>query len=194
MVLQAVEPRFSGMLPQGSCCGENGLGRRKGRSPAEHGDADGRRGNRRMSVRLQSSRGARIHRSCGELIRRPPGTRARSAGFAGLKHGSHANAWLPRKDSNLDKQIQNLSCYRYTTRQSGVPLFSPFSSGFKQKQGHERLSHFKSFPRPPNARGGAYKPDPEDPGPAPRHRRRGRNRTHAGGPSPCSPATPGRSG
>ena len=24
--------------------------------------------------------------------------------------------WLPRKDSNLDKEIQNLSCYRYTTR------------------------------------------------------------------------------
>ena len=28
------------------------------------------------------------------------------------------NGWLPRKDSNLDKEIQNLSCYRYTTRQS----------------------------------------------------------------------------
>ncbi len=27
--------------------------------------------------------------------------------------------WLPRKDSNLDKEIQNLSCYRYTTRQMG---------------------------------------------------------------------------
>jgi hypothetical protein len=25
---------------------------------------------------------------------------------------------LPRKDSNLDKEIQNLSCYRYTTRQN----------------------------------------------------------------------------
>ena len=24
--------------------------------------------------------------------------------------------WLPRKDSNLDKEIQNLSCYHYTTR------------------------------------------------------------------------------
>ena len=27
--------------------------------------------------------------------------------------------WLPRKDSNLVKEIQNLLCYRYTTRQSG---------------------------------------------------------------------------
>ena len=26
-------------------------------------------------------------------------------------------AWLPRMDSNHDKQIQNLQCYRYTTRQ-----------------------------------------------------------------------------
>jgi hypothetical protein len=25
--------------------------------------------------------------------------------------------WLPRMDSNHDKQIQNLQCYRYTTRQ-----------------------------------------------------------------------------
>ena len=25
--------------------------------------------------------------------------------------------WLPRKDSNLDKEIQNLWCYHYTTRQ-----------------------------------------------------------------------------
>ncbi|MEY2906083.1 MAG: hypothetical protein RLZZ408_554, partial [Verrucomicrobiota bacterium] len=25
--------------------------------------------------------------------------------------------WLPRMDSNHDKQIQNLLCYRYTTRQ-----------------------------------------------------------------------------
>jgi hypothetical protein len=25
--------------------------------------------------------------------------------------------WLPRKDSNLDKEIQNLLCYHYTTRQ-----------------------------------------------------------------------------
>ena len=29
-----------------------------------------------------------------------------------------ANNWLPRMDSNHDKQIQNLQCYRYTTRQS----------------------------------------------------------------------------
>jgi hypothetical protein len=27
--------------------------------------------------------------------------------------------WLPRKDSNLDKEIQNLWCYHYTTRQAG---------------------------------------------------------------------------
>ncbi len=25
--------------------------------------------------------------------------------------------WLPRKDSNLNKENQNLLCYRYTTRQ-----------------------------------------------------------------------------
>ena len=29
--------------------------------------------------------------------------------------------WLPRMDSNHDKQIQNLQCYRYTTRQI-IPL------------------------------------------------------------------------
>jgi hypothetical protein len=28
--------------------------------------------------------------------------------------------WLPRKDSNLDKEIQNLSCYHYTTRHRRV--------------------------------------------------------------------------
>ena len=28
--------------------------------------------------------------------------------------------WLPRKDSNLDKEIQNLSCYHYTTRHRGM--------------------------------------------------------------------------
>ena len=27
--------------------------------------------------------------------------------------------WLPHKDSNLNKQIQNLRCYHYTMRQSG---------------------------------------------------------------------------
>ena len=25
--------------------------------------------------------------------------------------------WLPGQDSNLDKKIQSLRCYRYTTRQ-----------------------------------------------------------------------------
>jgi hypothetical protein len=30
------------------------------------------------------------------------------------------DVWLPRKDSNLNKEIQNLSCYRYTTRQDNV--------------------------------------------------------------------------
>ena len=29
--------------------------------------------------------------------------------------------WLPRMDSNHDKQIQNLQCYRYTTRQWSFP-------------------------------------------------------------------------
>ncbi len=29
---------------------------------------------------------------------------------------------LPRKDSNLDKEIQNLSCYHYTTRQRAAKL------------------------------------------------------------------------
>lgn len=28
-----------------------------------------------------------------------------------------ARRWLPRKDLNLDKQDQNLLCYRYTTGQ-----------------------------------------------------------------------------
>ena len=27
--------------------------------------------------------------------------------------------WLPHKDSNLNKQIQNLRCYHYTMRQLG---------------------------------------------------------------------------
>ena len=30
--------------------------------------------------------------------------------------GGALKPWLPRKDSNLDKEIQNLSCYHYTTR------------------------------------------------------------------------------
>ena len=30
--------------------------------------------------------------------------------------------WLPRMDSNHDKQIQNLLCYRYTTGQEGKAL------------------------------------------------------------------------
>ena len=28
--------------------------------------------------------------------------------------------WLPRKDSNLEREIQNLLCYHYTTRQCAV--------------------------------------------------------------------------
>ena len=31
--------------------------------------------------------------------------------------GWEETEWLPRMDSNHDKQIQNLQCYRYTTRQ-----------------------------------------------------------------------------
>ncbi len=31
---------------------------------------------------------------------------------------SFSNIWLPRMDSNHDTQIQNLQCYRYTTRQN----------------------------------------------------------------------------
>jgi hypothetical protein len=38
----------------------------------------------------------------------------REAGF--LPHLVYFK-WLPRMDSNHDKQIQNLQCYRYTTRQ-----------------------------------------------------------------------------
>ena len=30
--------------------------------------------------------------------------------------------WLPRRDSNPNKQNQNLRCYHYTTRQSGEKL------------------------------------------------------------------------
>ena len=33
-----------------------------------------------------------------------------------LRYSLAFNEKLPRKDSNLDKEIQNLSCYRYTTR------------------------------------------------------------------------------
>jgi hypothetical protein len=35
--------------------------------------------------------------------------------------------WLPRKDSNLDKEIQNLWCYRYTTRQMLADDVSAFA-------------------------------------------------------------------
>ena len=35
--------------------------------------------------------------------------------------------WLPRKDSNLDKEIQNLWCYRYTTRQCWENDLSAFA-------------------------------------------------------------------
>ena len=36
-----------------------------------------------------------------------------------LRNSLIINRWLPRKDSNLDKEIQNLWCYHYTTRQAG---------------------------------------------------------------------------
>lgn len=38
--------------------------------------------------------------------------------------------WLPRMDSNHDKQIQNLQCYRYTTRQIAGVGNIDFPSGF----------------------------------------------------------------
>ena len=39
-------------------------------------------------------------------------------GNAILSSKSFSNPrWLPHKDSNFDKQIQNLLCYHYTMRQ-----------------------------------------------------------------------------
>lgn len=37
----------------------------------------------------------------------------------GIQESAHSRAteWLPHKDSNLNKQIQNLRCYHYTMRQ-----------------------------------------------------------------------------
>ncbi len=31
--------------------------------------------------------------------------------------------WLPNMDSNHDKQIQRLLCYRYTIRQMGAQIY-----------------------------------------------------------------------
>ena len=38
-------------------------------------------------------------------------------------HKLETKRWLPRKDSNLDKMIQNHLCYRYTTGQSEQGLY-----------------------------------------------------------------------
>lgn len=50
-----------------------------------------------MGTRTKEDPAGSIHKGCG--------------GHSTVKK------WLPRMDSNHDKQIQNLLCYRYTTRQ-----------------------------------------------------------------------------
>ena len=37
----------------------------------------------------------------------------------------YSEKWLPHKESNLDKQIQNLLCYHYTMRQTKEAFGSP---------------------------------------------------------------------
>lgn len=39
--------------------------------------------------------------------------------------------WLPNMDSNHDKQIQSLLCYRYTIRQTTEAQLRFFNSGVK---------------------------------------------------------------
>ena len=39
--------------------------------------------------------------------------------------------WLPRRDSNPNKQNQNLRCYHYTTRQSRSPFRMAGSTGLE---------------------------------------------------------------
>ena len=41
---------------------------------------------------------------------------------AETKATTAAQGWLPGQDSNLDKEIQSLRCYRYTTRQSRAQI------------------------------------------------------------------------
>jgi hypothetical protein len=43
----------------------------------------------------------------------------------------HEPQWLPTMDSNHDKQIQSLLCYRYTSRQSHAQ-----STGFTLRVNH----------------------------------------------------------
>jgi hypothetical protein len=52
--------------------------------------------------------------------------------------------WLPRMDSNHDKQIQNLQCYRYTTRQPkdinrSSRNIQSWTSGNKFRESHIHL-------------------------------------------------------
>ena len=39
--------------------------------------------------------------------------------------------WLPNMDSNHDKQIQSLLCYRYTIRQNEERKFTAFAGAVK---------------------------------------------------------------
>ena len=43
------------------------------------------------------------------------------AGSAGSQPASNADAWLARKDSNLEPRLQRAVCYHYTTGQSESP-------------------------------------------------------------------------
>ena len=58
----------------------------------------------------------------------------------------HLSGWLPRMDSNHDKQIQNLQCYRYTTRQflllhlSGLSGYPPWLPWLRCHTGRRTVS------------------------------------------------------
>lgn len=47
-------------------------------------------------------------------------TRRKDTGSKSAINGEDGKEWLPRRDSNPNKQNQNLRCYHYTTRQSRV--------------------------------------------------------------------------
>ncbi len=61
--------------------------------------------------------------------------------------GSRKCEWLPRKDSNLDKEIQNLWCYHYTTRQAECSEDLKLSSFFPQEASKRSKFGAKALPR-----------------------------------------------
>ena len=67
-------------------------------------------------------------------MRGPPGRGARRLARAGGRNESLRGTWLGGRDSNPDKQIQSLSCYRYTTSQQKGRTFLSIGGADKARK------------------------------------------------------------